>query len=329
MPYAVANGLQQYYEEEGSGPPLVLLNGGFGTVDATINSHWALRPFLAQRFHIVHVEARAHGRTDNPDEPDSYTLPTLAADIAALIEQLGLAPAHVAGFSLGGIVGLELALAHPRMVRSVVGLGTNYTPDAKTRAGLQRFDPDRLEREEPAWAAEYARRHDPHHGLGHWRDLLGWVRAVAAAPRSYTAEDLGRITVPTLWIAGENDFAFELDQLLTMKRRIPGAEILIVNHADHPVQITHPHLVGPAIVDFLARSDEGRRRSRENGDAQDETRLSRTSERRPGPARTRLLAAQVVGDEVLLDTLASERTCENAPGITTHIEEDFHEAATS
>jgi pimeloyl-ACP methyl ester carboxylesterase len=80
-----------------------------------------------------------------------------------------------------------------------------------------------------------------------------------AAAISYTAEDLERIAVPTLWIAGENDPTFELDQLLTMKRRIPGAELLIVNHAGHDPHGTHPHLVGPAIVDFLSRIHDRRR----------------------------------------------------------------------
>ena len=63
--------------------------------------------------------------------------------------QLGVAPAHVAGFSLGALVGLELAVAHPRVVRSVVGVGAHYTPDAKTHATLQGLDPDRLERADP------------------------------------------------------------------------------------------------------------------------------------------------------------------------------------
>ena len=173
--------------------------------------------------------------------------------------QLGVAPAHVAGFSLGALVGLELAVAHPRAVRSVVGVGAHYTPDAKTRAALQGLAPDRLEREDPEWAAELAGFHDRTGGPGHWRDLLRGIGAAVAAPRSYTAEDLERIAVPTLWIAGENDPWCELDQHLTLKRRIPGAELLLVNHAGHLVQLTHPHLVGPAMADFLTRSDEQRR----------------------------------------------------------------------
>ncbi len=257
MPYAEANGLRLYYEEQGSGPPLVLLNGATLTLDAPGRGGWAtLRPLLAQRYRVVHVEGRGHGRTDNPGGPDAYTLATLAADIRAVIEGLGLAPAHVAGFSHGALVALELAFAHAGAVRSVVGIGANYTIDAKSEAGYQGLDPDRIEREAPEQAADLARRLDPHHAPGHWRDLLRWIVASETAPRSYAAGDLARIAVPTLWIAGEDDHWFELDQLLTLKARIPGAEILIVNHAGHNAQTTHPHLVGPAMVDFLSRHDQ-------------------------------------------------------------------------
>ena len=161
----------------------------------------------------------------------------------------------VAGFSLGALVGLELAVAHPGAVRSVVGIGAHSTPDAKTRAALQGLDPERLARADPDWAADLARHHDSHHAPGHWRDLLRGIAAAVAAARSYTAEDLGRIAAPTLWIAGENDTWCELDQPLTMKRRIPGAELLLVNHAEHDVQMTHPHLIGPVLMDFLSRHD--------------------------------------------------------------------------
>jgi pimeloyl-ACP methyl ester carboxylesterase len=260
MPYAAVNGLRLYYEEQGSGPPLVLLNGGTLTIDDSSAGGWAtLRPYLAQRYRVIHVEHRGHGRTDNPGGPDAYSRAALASDAAALIEFLGAAPAHVAGWSEGGIVGLGLALDHAAAVRSVVGIGTNYINDAKTVALLQGLDPDRIEREAPNRAAQWAQRHDPHHEPGHWRDLLRWIVASETSAPTYTSEDLARVAVPTLWIAGENDPWFELDQPLAMKRHIPGAELLIVNRAGHMPQHTHPHLVGPAMVDFLTRADDQRR----------------------------------------------------------------------
>ena len=258
MPYAAVNGLRLYYEEQGSGPPLVLLNASTLTISGPGCGGWAnLRPYLAEHYRVVQIEQRGHGRTDNPGGRAAYTRAALAADVVALIEQLGLAPAHVAGWSEGGLVGLELALAHAPAVRSVVGIGAWYTPDAKFATKVQELAPARLEREQPARVAFLTSQHDPHRTPGYWRDLLGWITTSLAEAR--TVADLQRITVPTLWIAGENDSWFELDQLLTMKRHIPGAELLIVNHADHFVQITHPHLVGPVIADFLSRNDAPRR----------------------------------------------------------------------
>jgi pimeloyl-ACP methyl ester carboxylesterase len=256
MPYAEANGIRIYYEELGSGPPLVLLNNLTGTLDETGLGGWAtLRPYLAQRYHVVHVDSRGHGRTNNPDGPDAFALATLAADIAALIARLELGPAHVAGFSLGGIMGLELALARATPLRSVIGIGTNYTTNEKSRIAYLGLDPDRIEQEDPVWAADLARRHDPLYKPGYWRDLLRGVLA-QLLPRVREVTDLEGITVPTLWIAGENEPFFELDQVLAMKRHIPGAEILIVNNAAHDPQGTHPHLVGPVIADFLSRNAE-------------------------------------------------------------------------
>ena len=80
MPYAAVNDVRLYYEEEGAGPPLVLLNGVTGTLDEPGRGGWGtLRPYLAQRYRVVHVEHRGHGRADNPGGGDAYTLATLTA----------------------------------------------------------------------------------------------------------------------------------------------------------------------------------------------------------------------------------------------------------
>jgi pimeloyl-ACP methyl ester carboxylesterase len=254
MPYAEVNGLTMYYEEEGTGPPLVLLSGATMAVDSVVRGGWAsLRPYLSQRYRVVQFDQRGHGRTDNPGGAEAYTLSTLADDAAALVERLGLAPTCVAGWSEGGIVGLGLALDHPGLLRGLVGIGTNYTNDARTVAELSTLDPDVLERDRPAAAAMLAERHDPYHRPGHWKDLLRWIVASETDAPAYTPGDLERIGLPTLWIVGEDDPWFDLGQALSMKRHIPEAELLIVNHAGHAVQQTHPHLIGPAITEFVTR----------------------------------------------------------------------------
>lgn len=256
MSYADVNGIQMYYEEQGQGQPLVLLHGGAGSIDAT--SGWSkLLPSLAARYRAICVEHRGHGRTNNPAGRLAYAL--IAEDIAQFIEHLGLAPAHVAGVSDGGIVGLTLGMTRPEIMRSLVCVGANYCIDDHVRAALRLFDAAVLERDHPEYARVFAERHDPHHHEGYWRELVQQVRTTAEIEPAWTTADLRRVLVPTLLITGESDFLVSLDQTLTMRREIPDAELVILNHAgldgmaNHLVQFSRPDVVGSIVLDFLER----------------------------------------------------------------------------
>lgn len=256
MSYADVNGIQMYYEEQGQGQPLVLLHGGTGSIDAA--SGWSkLLPRLAARYRAICVEHRGHGRTNNPAGHLSYAL--IAEDIAHFIEHLGLAPAHVAGVSDGGIVGLAVGMTRPEMMRSLIAVGANYCIDDQVRAALGLFDPAVLERDHPEYARVFAERHDPHHHKGYWRELVQQVRTTAEVEPAWTTSDLRRVRVPTLLITGESDFLVSLDQTVTMRREIQDAELVILNHAgldgmaNHLVQFSRPDVVGPIVLDFLDR----------------------------------------------------------------------------
>src|SRR5579859_1897367 len=99
--YALVNGLNMYYEIHGSGQPLVLLPGGFMTVEAM----GEIVPQLAVTRRVIAVELQGHGHTADIDRPLSFEL--MADDIATLITHLGLERADIFGFSLGGGVGLQ------------------------------------------------------------------------------------------------------------------------------------------------------------------------------------------------------------------------------
>lgn len=260
MPYAAVNDFHMYYEEAGKGDPLLLLHGALGAVDPLVTSSWfALLPSLAGRFRTFSLEHRGHGRTDNP--AGVMTSVQLAADIAAFVEQFDLAPVHIAGFSQGAEAGLALAMTRPVLLRSLVCVGANYRIDNRLREATDFFDADVLEREQPDFAAELARRHDGHHYPGYWRELVRQTRVYAETGLTWTEKDLRRIPVPTLLIAGEADFAVSLEQMLEMRRNIPNSEMLILNHAgmdglaNHRVHHTRAEVVGPTILDFLARQE--------------------------------------------------------------------------
>jgi pimeloyl-ACP methyl ester carboxylesterase len=257
MPYAEVNDLRIYYEEQGQGEALVLLHGGTGGIDFLRSGWGGLASAFAERCRVIRPEHRGHGRTNNPAGHLAYG--QMADDIAALIGRLDLAPAHVGGISDGGIIALTLAMTRPALVRSLVCVGVNYTNDEQCRAANAMFDADALEREHPMFAEALAGFHDPHHHPGYWRELVGQIKANIAVNPAYTEDDLRRVQVPTLLIAGETDPWGNLDQMLTMRRAIPDAEMLILNHAgmdsfnNHLVQQTRPDVVGPVVLDFLRR----------------------------------------------------------------------------
>src|SRR5512146_2509378 len=92
--YAPVNGLQMYYEIHGAGNPLLLLHGGFGST----GMYGEVLPILAEGRQVIAVDLQAHGRTADIDRPLRFE--SMADDIAALIEQLGLGSAAIMGYSL-------------------------------------------------------------------------------------------------------------------------------------------------------------------------------------------------------------------------------------
>jgi pimeloyl-ACP methyl ester carboxylesterase len=107
------NGVGLYYELHGSGAPLVLVHGSWG--DAR---NWRLVvPGLAESFRVVVYDRRGHSRSERTDSPGSVDED--GDDLAALLEALELAPAHVVTNSYGGSIALRLATRRPEVFRSL------------------------------------------------------------------------------------------------------------------------------------------------------------------------------------------------------------------
>jgi pimeloyl-ACP methyl ester carboxylesterase len=121
--YASVNGLNLYYEIHGSGEPLILLPGGFMSVEAM----GELVPQLAATRRVIGVELQGHGHTADIERPLRFEW--MADDIAALIGHLGLTQADLFGFSLGGGVALQTAIRHPEVVRKLLLASTAFKRD--------------------------------------------------------------------------------------------------------------------------------------------------------------------------------------------------------
>lgn len=122
--YADVNGVHLYFETHGEGRPLVLLHGGLMSGEA-----WgAALPALAAHHRVIAVDLQGHGRTADIDRP--LDTAHMADDVAALIDHLGIGPADVVGFSLGGGVALQVAIRHPEKVNRAVAASAHIRRDA-------------------------------------------------------------------------------------------------------------------------------------------------------------------------------------------------------
>jgi pimeloyl-ACP methyl ester carboxylesterase len=118
--FVAANGLEMYYEEAGSGAPLILLHGG-----TAIGSSWQPHlTALVKHFRVIMPDSRGHGRTNNPDGQLSYRM--MADDFAAFAQALGLTKPFIFGYSDGGQTGLEIGMRYPDLAGALIIGGATY-----------------------------------------------------------------------------------------------------------------------------------------------------------------------------------------------------------
>jgi pimeloyl-ACP methyl ester carboxylesterase len=130
MPEVEVNGVRMFYQQDGTGPDVVLVHAVTSNQAVWLLS--GLTGSLVEEFRVTSYDLRGHGRSDAP--PSGYTSADLAADLAGLHERLGLGPALLVGHSFGGVVALHAAILYPERVAGVV-LSDSYFP------GLRHLEP--------------------------------------------------------------------------------------------------------------------------------------------------------------------------------------------
>ncbi len=253
MPELAANGLRIAYLTEGEGPPLVLLHAA--TSSAT--EDWAAqRPLLRQHFTLYLPDARGHAGT-RWDTDRGWSHRMLIEDLIAFADGLGLERFHVAGLSMGAGTALALAILHPERVRAAVLAAVGVEPEPRNSVARRLLDPERLERDDPAWAARMARRHDPVQGEGAWRKLLRAIRDDILAQRHPRPEELLQARLPILLAFGDRDPWVPLEQAVRLQRQLPDARLFVAPGVGHVVVAERPSLFNQAMLQFLRWSEAG------------------------------------------------------------------------
>lgn len=243
--YVEVNGLRMYYEVHGEGHPVVLLHGGTQTIDVTFGE---LLPRLAEEFQVIAVELQGHGRTADIDRPP--LLEHLAADVLALLDELGVDRADFFGYSLGGLVSLACATSHPERVRRLVLAATHFRHDGY-HDDIVNGDMDSglmpTQEEFESWHAAYVRvAPDPDH-YGVFAERLSEV--VMSFP-DWTPDDLRAITAPTLLVLGDNDF-IRLSHAEQMRDLLPDSRLAVLPGTRHSEVMQRTDLLLPMVTAFL------------------------------------------------------------------------------
>lgn len=255
--YASNLGLDIYYEVHGGPlrqgpPPFLLLHGGLMTIELGFAGR--LLPELAALAPVIAVELQCHGHTG--DRLGPVSMDDLADDVAAVLDHLGVASAHLVGFSLGAMVAFGTAVRHPSKVASLSALGASYTFD-----GMQ-HELVRLQRE-PG--------HIPSDALipllPTEQDFAGWragFEAVAPDPSAFdrsverinamvsswpgwAREDVASIAAPVLLAIGDNDFV-RIDHAAETVAMLPNARLAVLPGTTHTGLLDR----GPWLVPMIA-----------------------------------------------------------------------------
>jgi len=266
MPHANVNSVDLYYEDTGTGFPVVFCHefaGDYRSWDPQVRAFGRL-------YRCITYSQRGFPPSSIPSEADQYSQDLLIEDLRALVSHLGISQAHFVGFSMGGSVVLNFGLRYPDLCRSltVVGAGAGNT-------NRERFEQDIRQVVElirtlgiRRFAETYAegpirtpfKRKDLH-GWSVFRDQLAEHSAEGQAstmqgvmlqrPTIFSLEaQLRALDVPTLVAIGDEDEPC-VDVAVFLKRTVPGAGLLMLPQSGHAINLEEPAAFNAAVLEFL------------------------------------------------------------------------------
>jgi pimeloyl-ACP methyl ester carboxylesterase len=232
----------------GEGEPVVLVHG-FASNAATnwVHPRWVTTLTGAGRRAIA-LDLRGHGASAKLYDPAAYHSATMADDVAALLDHLGLAAADVMGYSMGARITAFLALAHPAHVRSAIlgGLGGHLIDGVGLPAGVA----DALEAPTLADVHDAAGRTFRAFAEQTGSDLAALAACIRGSRQILTRDEAASIRAPVLIAVGTNDAVAGDPRRLAAA--MPGAEVLDIPGRDHMLAVGD-RAFKRGVLDFLAR----------------------------------------------------------------------------
>jgi pimeloyl-ACP methyl ester carboxylesterase len=219
------NGFQLYYEERGTGEPLLLLHGGTG---AGADWQHVFTSGDPAGFRVIVPDLRGHGRSTNPSK--AFTFRQAAADMLALLDRLGIQRVKAIGLSAGAKTLLHMATRQPGRVDAMVLVSaTPYFP-AQVRVAMAQLTVEAFS--DADWAVQ-RQRHV--HGDDQIRMLFEQMRGLKDSydDMAFTPPLLGTIAARTLVVHGDRDPLYPVELAMELFRSIPQSALWVVPHGGH------------------------------------------------------------------------------------------------
>lgn len=281
MPHAAADdGVKLYYEETGSGTPLVFVHEFAG-------DHRSWEPqmrFFSRYYRCIAFNARGFPPSDVPEDPEKYSQARARDDIRSVLDHLKIDRAHVCGLSMGGFATLHFGMAYPERARSLLvgGCGYGAQPDKREqfreetnaaaaqmqKEGMPQFSkryalgPTRvqLQNKNPRAWEEFASQLAEHSTRGSALTMRG---VQGRRPSLWELVDgMRALEVPTLIVTGDEDDPC-LEPALLMKRTIRSSALAVLPSSGHAINLEEPEAFNRLLFDFLAAVALGTWRSRD------------------------------------------------------------------
>jgi 3-oxoadipate enol-lactonase len=261
MPRIRANDIELFYEWKGNpdGPVVVFVNGLL-TDTASWNAHL---PFFVDRYRCLVYDCRGQGQSDKPDQVYDTELHT--ADLAALVEALGIEHAFFVGLSNGGAALLGYAAAHPQRVRALVASGAYATVDTILHVKLTSWilamevggSPLRFDVALPwVWGGGYLEQN--YTGLLAFREkgvnlpIAPATNLIKGAMVHDIRAQLPAITAPTLVVVGEDDVLTPPQLARDIVAAVPGAQLRVMDRLGHAAALEQPEAFSRIVTAFFA-----------------------------------------------------------------------------
>ncbi len=275
MPHIQAEGAKLYYEEAGSGDPIIFVH----EFADDLRSWEDQMRFFSRRYRCIAYNARGYPPSEVPSDPDLYSQDIATDDIAAVMRGLDIERAHIAGCSMGAFATLHFGLRYAHMAESLVVLGCGYGAKQDSRAGFNEevaalandfmekgmlevgtpysLGPTRVQfqNKDPRGFAEFQERFLGHSAEGTGRTMAG---VQAKRPSLYDLEDeLRALEVPTLLIIGDEEEPC-LEASLYLKRTIRSSGLVMLPRTGHAANLEEPAAFNQAMAEFLSTVEQGR-----------------------------------------------------------------------